>query len=120
MLYPIKRFCRNVKGYWKFLVYNEEFEHSYLYETMSLKLQRMEEYQERSRLSRDWKEVRDEIKTARLLCERIANEDYVPFIDGKFMFPFWKNSWDYEEYMINQDLELLSKLLTKKSRTWWD
>ena len=77
----------------------------------------------------------DEMRLARLLVERLRKEDYVsnaydfvndpkhPILGGGFvrrpLVPK-QELWDYEEYMLKQDLRVLTNLLRKKLRFWWD
>jgi hypothetical protein len=77
----------------------------------------------------------DEMRLAALLIDRISKEDYVhnafdcvenkdnPPLNGAFVkrpFVPKQEIWEYEEYMVKQDLELLAKLLKNKVRCWWD
>lgn len=44
------------------------------------------------------------------LLDRLEKDDY---------FRKEHESFDYEDYMINQDLELLFEIMKKHIRTWW-
>lgn len=148
MIRKLKRFYDNLRRLkiWIPVIWNNyEFDWNYLFKIMQTKLKLMEEffYDENKCISQDHKKRAKEIKIARILCDRLYNENYddmldlVRWYDGFDDFIVRLNSqaktitcntigwtgkrWgNYEDYMKQQDLDLLLKLFKKHLFDWWD
>jgi len=94
-------------------------------------------------VSADRKHVASKVRICRLLCERLARNNYDSMLDLEFHGETWDDflerlnsgrkivtchtlghygdRWGkYESYMMNQDIELLCKVIQKHIFTWWD
>ncbi len=60
------------------------------------------------------------IKICKLLLDRLINDAYIDHKNERGWSPKFRFSFEKEEEMINQDLDLLFKLLRKQIRCWWD
>ena len=56
------------------------------------------------------------IKKCILLLDRLINDDYSKYRRGENI----RESLEKEEMLINQDLDLLFKIMRKQIRVWWD
>jgi hypothetical protein len=57
-----------------------------------------------------------EMKKCIILLDRLINDDYIDYERGDNI----RELYEKEERMINQDLDLLFKIIRKHIRTWWD
>jgi len=60
------------------------------------------------------------IKKCILLLDRLVNDAYIDYKGDRGWAPKVRFSFNKEERMINQDLDLLFKTLRKQIRCWWD
>jgi hypothetical protein len=62
-----------------------------------------------------------EIKTCRILLDRLIKDDYIPdaFLDEKDRKKC-KRIIEHADIQHQQDLDLLFHIMNKKIRTWWD
>jgi hypothetical protein len=56
------------------------------------------------------------MKKCIILLDRLINDDYIDYERGDNI----RELYEKEERMINQDLDLLFKIIRKHIRTWWD
>ena len=122
----IKRFFYNVTDGVKNLIKwapviwkDRDWDQAFLYEIMRHKLKLMEDYfYSDHTMCVDAKKRAEEIKTCRILLDRILKEEYIEFDPNKCPYP-----WDYfknEAYMLKQDIDYLFKIMSKRSSDWWD
>jgi len=102
---------------WLPVIYLDRWwDHYYLYRILRFKLNQMEKNFRTRGMSvcseRDAKKMR----TCVLLLDRLTNDDYITYNRGDNI----RKSFEEEEAMINQDLDLLFKILRKNIRSWWD
>jgi len=57
------------------------------------------------------------IKICILLLDRLQNDAYIDYSEKLVNV---RRSFKEQEQMINQDLDLLFKILRKQIRVWWD
>ena len=60
------------------------------------------------------------IKICKLLLDRLRNDAYIDYEGKRGWEPKIRFSFNKEEEMINQDLDMLFKILRKQIRCWWD
>jgi hypothetical protein len=62
-----------------------------------------------------------EIKICRILLDRLIKDDYIPdaFLEEKD-HKKCKRIIDHADMLQQQDVDLLSKIMNRKIRTWWD
>ena len=121
--YKVKDFFRGIKPgigniiEWFTVIYKDRWwDHSFLYRILSFKLRQIERnFRGRGVAVHTEKELR-KIKTCYLLLDRLINDDYVSYKRGDNI----RKSHEKEERMINQDLDLLFKIMRKQIRVWWD
>ena len=107
-----RSFVRNIWFYRRELWNDQPWDHSYIYRFLRRKLQQMIAL---DGISLSWPQQKKKMHLCVLLLDRLIEEDYtdIPPIG-------WLKAWKYEEYMIEQDIELLFKTLQKHIRCWWD
>ena len=92
------------------------WDHSFLYSILRKKLELMEEGFRNHAWSANAEKDAKNMKKCILLLDRLINDDYIDYSKGNNI----RNSLEKEEMMINQDLDLLFKIIRKQIRTWWD
>lgn len=114
--YKIKGGIKSIL-FWLPVVYKDRWwDHSYLYRILRHKLYQIEtEFISKGVAVHTENELK-KIKICYLLLDRLANDDYSNIIKEKNI----RKSFEKEEYMIKQDLDLLFNIMRKNIRTWWD
>jgi len=106
---------------WLPVVYIDRWwDHSFLYSILRFKLSLMERGFRKYGMSVNSEKDAKNIKICVLLLDRLINNDYIDYMDEKGWEPKVRFSFEKEEEMINQDLDMLFKLLRKQIRVWWD
>lgn len=101
---------------------DQQWDHVYLYYFMNKKLRLMEKfYEEGNTFSLGAPRTLREIKTCRVLLDRMIKDDYLPdsFLD-EIDRKKCKRMVDHAEMQHKQDIDLLFKLMAKHVRGWWD
>jgi hypothetical protein len=101
---------------------DHQWDHVYIYYILRKKLHLMEKfYEEGNTFSMCAPRTLREIKTCRILLDRMIKDDYLPdsFLSEK-REKKCKRIVDHAEIQEKQDVELLFKLMNKHIRTWWD
>ena len=112
-----------VKNIWSWLpvIYQDRWwDHSFLYPILRKKLSLMEEGFRKHGHSVNSEKDADNIKKCVLLLDRLINDDYIDYMDERGWCPKIRFSFNKEQEMINQDLDMLFKILRKQIRCWWD
>ena len=116
----IKPGLRNVIRWFPVIYKDRWWDHSFLYPILKKKLELMEEnFRLRGCHVGNEKDAKN-MKICVLLLDRLINDAYIDYNGERGWAPEVKWSYEKEEEMINQDLDLLFKLLRKHIRTWWD
>lgn len=114
----IKRAIRNLIFWFPTIIRDQDYDFAFMYTVLAKKLESMEinthnwcvEGVEKDRLR---------IKTAKILCQRLANE--IIYNARNTVFPYKNETkWLYYDCMRRQDIELLADYLKKYSLGWWD
>jgi len=128
LIYGIK----NLYHWFPLIWQDRQWDQSYLFEILRLKLSLMEKYFDSDfLLPTDNKKQAKRMRICRLLIERILIDDYTSpfdelnenvenFEETKLGRKRFKWECEHKENMIKQDLNLLFKLLNKHIRYWWD
>ena len=120
---------------------DRDWDHYFVYKLLAMKFKKMENYRAKDKYyMRYVGEDSDDknIKIARILCERLANDQYltnatIPF-DKKFpeafkgLYKDWtekentafRKCSEHSNYMREQDKYILFNLLQKELDKWWD
>jgi hypothetical protein len=101
---------------------DHQWDHIYICYILRKKFRLMEKfYEEGNTFATTAPRTLREIKTCRILLDRIIRDDYLPdsFLAEK-RGKKHKRMVDHAEMQEKQDVELLFKLMTKHLRTWWD
>lgn len=99
---------------WKGIIWHDrQFDFSFMLRILIKKLKLMEDGFRFHGVCVDAQKIFREIRKVRLLIERIESENYTHKI-------FNKEDYRHSEYLIKQDIELFTKIINKKLRTWWD
>ncbi len=109
----IRNFVRNIWFYRRVLWDDQPWDQIYIYELLRRKLQQMIAF---DGIGMSWPQKQEKIHLCVLLLDRLIEEDYcldVPPIG-------WSKPWEYEDYMLEQDVRLLFETMRKHVRTWWD
>ena len=96
---------------------NWDWDFCFLLIIMEHKLNRMASRFESKGCAVDSKKMARQIRICALLCERIKKDNYD---SGPFWIHSTTNWLYYTESIIDQDVRLLTKMLNKHMRTWWD
>ena len=117
----LKNLCRWFPVIWR----DKDWDYCYLLDVMEFKLKNMEDFfldgKNTFSLRKDTLRVAKQLKMARLLVKRIAEDDYIDLLS--FEGTIWGTKPNYreeEKYLFNQDMELLFKIFKKYLRSWWD
>lgn|SRR5574343_492330 len=129
----IRSWYRNVKSGmtnlidWAPVIWaDRDWDHYFLLSILEKKISRMENYFKNSNICVANVKTAKQLKTCRILLQRLINEDYYKelFFVSKTYRP-GKNDYDkdklnHSEMMYNQDLNYLLKIFGKHLRGWWD
>ena len=106
---------------WFPTIYRDRWwDHSFLYSILKKKLEIMEKYFRRYGISTQAEKDADKMKKCVLLLDRLIKDDYIDYKQERRWEPKFRLLLEKEEQMINQDLDLLFKILRKQIRCWWD
>lgn len=134
MIYDITKGVKNVVRWIPAVWINDPWDYSDLLKVMEFQLRSMEKCHGKDAWHEDSSICEKELKLASALCRRIQDDDYV--MNKRDMYDYgpelgpWarksskkgidtKENKPYSEYMIKQDIELLTKLMNRKMRNWW-
>jgi len=92
------------------------WDHSFLYSILRKKLELMEEGFRLHGMGLHSEMDAKNMKKCILLLDRLINDAYIDYSKGNNI----RNSFEKEEMMIEQDLDLLFNIIRKHIRTWWD
>lgn len=133
MYYKVYNFLLNCKRMidWFPVIWNDrDWDHLFLYRLLGFKLHRVHHFLKYDGVAWHSHKALRRIKTAALLCDRLANESaYENAPEWKLKeieVSWWNNKkmmiadHDWVESKIEADLELLNKIIKKHSRVWWD
>ena len=106
---------------WFPIIYQDRWwDHSFLYSILRKKLEIMEKNFRCCGISTQAEKDADNMKKCILLLDRLINDAYIDYRQERGWAPKFRLSYEKEEQMINQDLDLLFKILRKQIRCWWD
>ncbi len=119
----------NLRRYWMPVWDDYDCDWAGLMPLMETKFKMLAEHQERNQRHVGWERTARECRMASTLCKRIHSEKYGLYLPN-YCPPIgpWQNGpgtvdgktrFIYSEYMIQQDLALLSSLMENKLRGWW-
>lgn len=107
----LRRFFEWLPIVWR----DQPWGYGYLWPILEHKFAQMERHHREAQFVAGWEETADELRRARLVCERLRRDDY------------WRHpkyvTWriDGEPYDQEQaDIDYLFGLMRRKLRTWWD
>jgi len=106
--------------WFKIIWNNREWDHTYLYQIQKFKLERMKHELETNGNSDHTINIRD-IKTCIILIDRIIEDDFMgKSSDYGSNWNMKVKFWDYEQKLKQKHLNLLYKIMAKRSMRWWD
>lgn len=111
---------RNVIRWFPVVYQDRWWDHSFLYSILRFKLSLMEKGFRTYGMSTRSEQDADNIKICKLLLDRLINDAYIDYKEERGWSPKIRFSFEKEEEMINQDLDMLFKILRKQIRCWWD
>jgi len=82
-----------------------DWDHAFLLNLMAFKMRRMAKYHRKHGITADKDRTAEQLETCTALCQRLADDDY---------------SFTKDRKGPDRDLELLTKLMNKHLRGWWD
>lgn len=142
--WKIKDFFRRIKPglgnviRWFPVIYKDRWwDHSFLYSILKKKLELMEEGFRTAGCSTNSEKDAKNMKICVLLLDRLINDAYIDYKNERGWSPKIRFSFEKEEEMTNQDLDILFKILRKQVmvdqdlhlllkimrkqiRCWWD
>ena len=131
----VKQGLRKIWEWLPIVWYDRDWDQSFLLEVMAHKLERMAElHRLHGHLMNSGKTAR-QCAVAGQLCRRMLRDSYImtyevddedwapelgPWQHRRSGVSFSKKRKFYDEYMAAQDLELLTKMMRRHMRKWWD
>ena len=116
----IKQGTKNLVVWFPIIWQDRWWDHSFLYSILRFKLLLMEEgFRKRGHTVNHLKDAHN-IKICKLLLDRLINDAYIDYEQGRGWEPKIRLSFEKHERMIDQDLDLLFKVMRKQIRVWWD
>ena len=116
-VHGIKQGIRNLIIWFPVIWKDRWWDHSFLYSILRFKLSLMEEGFRTRGMSINSEKDAHNIKICILLLDRLQNDAYIDYSEKLVNV---RRSFKEQEQMINQDLDLLFKILRKQIRVWWD
>jgi hypothetical protein len=121
MITMIRRLIRSIRNliFWfPTIVKDQDYDFAFMFVIWAKKLESME-LDTANWITASTEKDRVRIKTARILCQRLANE--TPYNARNIIFPN-KNGVKrfYYDRMRQQDIELLTDYIRRYSLGWWD
>ena len=143
----IKTIIRGIKNLWfwvPIIWHDRQYDESFLFRILGAKLKLMENYFDSEHIViADAKSVASTLRTCRILCERLCDQEYLIMLDlvhhadnfEDFIYKlnagqetitcktigYIDERWlDYEDHMKKQDIKLLCKLIKKHAFEWWE
>ena len=104
---------------WRRIIWEDrDWDHMYLLAVMKKKIEQMEITERKFSLHASAPRHAQQLRVCRLLINRIERDDYCLYPDD------WnrmgnKRAWQHEEYLMQQDYDLLFKIMPKYIREWW-
>lgn len=116
--YNFKVGVKNI-WFWLPIIYLDRWwDHVYFYRILRHKLTQMEKgFKHQGMCVNSVRDAKN-MKTCILLLDRLINDDYITSESERYNNI--RKSFEEEEAMANQDVELLFKILRKQIRSWWD
>lgn len=127
----IRWFFERVWLYRSILWHDQDFDVDALWVLMEFKMRLMEKrFREGGIVG--WQKQAKELRIASALCHRLVEDDYLlmatwhPWLDSGIEPPKWTDELcktrglEHFSKQPKRDIELLSRLLVRKSQTWWD
>jgi len=119
----IRRFIRNLKDYWRFLMENEWWDHYFIYEVLKIKLEIDIKYYKKYAFSEEEYsgKIVEEMQSCIALIKKIQDDDYIQHNGdvGVFSKEFHKKC-ERAEAEKAQDIDNLFKYISLKIQGWWD
>jgi hypothetical protein len=112
----IKQGVRNLRIWFPVIWKDRWWDHSFLCIMLRHKLILMEKGFRTRGVSTRSEEDAHNMKKCILLLDRVINDDYITYNKGDNI----RKSFEEEQKMIDQDIDLLFKIIRKQLRAWWD
>jgi hypothetical protein len=118
--HDIKQGVKNLIYWFPAVWLDRWWDHFFLYRILIRKLSQMEKgFREHGHSTNSEKDAKN-IKICILLLDRLVKDGYIDYNEEGLQESNIRISHNKEEQMINQDLDLLFKILRKQIRCWWD
>jgi hypothetical protein len=97
-----------------------DFDYTFIYKILYAKLKKVEKAMETNVVSKHagWEREHKQIKTCRILTERLYKEEYGKMENFK-KFKTARGFFAHTDNVKNQDKEMLFKMLSKYISHWW-
>ena len=116
----IKQGTKNLVIWFPVIWHDRWWDHSFLFSILRFKLSLMEKGFRKYGVSTRSEQDADNIKKCEVLLDRLINDAYIDYKEERGWCPKIRLSFEKQEEMINQDLDMLFKILRKQIRCWWD
>lgn len=114
--HAIKQGIKNLVFWFPVVWLDRWWDHSFLYSILRHKLKQMEKGFRMYGISVNSERDAKNIKKCILLLDRLINDDYIDYTKRDNV----RKSFEEEQKAIEQDLDLLFKIIRKQIRCWWD
>lgn len=109
--YDIKYGVRNLVRWFPIIWHDRNWDHYYIFTMLRKKLIHTEDCIRYGHHDMSVKSEADRIKTCVLLIDRIIKDEYYELTD---------KGYKHQDYLHNQDIEMLFKIMNKRILGWWD
>ena len=116
----LKEGIRNIIEWFPVIYEDRWWDYSFLYSILRKKLSLMEKGFREDGICLNSEKDAKKMKICVLLLDRLINDDYIDYGKDNGLGPNIRILMDKEDEMIEQDLDLLFKIMRKQIRSWWD
>lgn len=113
--------CFNLFFWFKIISKDRNWDHNFFYIILQFKLKRMIIYFEKEANCGNGKHTAKYMKICVSLIDTILKDDFIPdYLQTKGNNICKVNMWEIERRRKQKYINLLFKIISKKSMTWWD
>lgn len=116
VVYGIRNLIKWLPIIWK----DRDWDWTFLMIILSFKLKNMSELHEKYSVYKDYKKRSHDLKTASILADRIADEEYYYDVLNNKDKHSNVNAFKAKEKLHNRDIKTLFRLMEKELKNWWD
>lgn len=117
--YNLKYGLQNLWRWRRVIWEDRDWDHMYLLIVMKKKIEQMETTERKFSMHASAPRHAQQLRVCRLLIGRIEEDDYCYLPFKKIHRGMSRTAWQHDDYMKNQDFDLLFKIMSKYIQEWW-